>query len=95
MIELMYCEVVNSPELLARFTESKPPTRIPSGRYDNWRTTSANVQAIVYNYLKAALNASSTKEIIQFTWERPVFKAFKYRRISGVVCRYHLELIRK
>ena len=28
--------------------------------------------------------------IIQLTWERPFFKAFKHRRISGVVCRYPL-----
>jgi len=62
----MYCEIASSPELFAKFAESKPPTRVPSDRHDYWQTTSANVPAIVDDYLKAALNASSTKALSHF-----------------------------
>jgi hypothetical protein len=66
LIELMYCEIVNSPELLTMLIESKPPSRVPSDRHDYWQTTSANVPAIVDDYLKVTLNVSSTKALSHF-----------------------------
>jgi hypothetical protein len=62
----MHCEVVNSAELFAKFAESKSPSHVPYDRHDYWQMTSANVPAIVDDYLKAALNASSTQPLSHF-----------------------------